>query len=280
MRKILRSILRRPLTWIADYFSNAPKPLAVFRSLSHLYYSHKNLLVERLKIVEIEVNKDKFIVFSDQHKGNKSWADDFNGGCEKNYIAALNFYNSENYNLVNLGDSEEMWKFSPQEIIQPNKPSLDAEAAFQPMRYYKTFGNHDIIWKNPIDVALLLKDNFDMPLKVYEGVLLKVKDLGVPLDILLTHGHQGDVMSDNNDFSTWVIAHLWMPVQRYLRLNINAPSKDLTLRNRHNKLMHEWSSRKRTSFSLPAIPTSLFLHRADTSIIPIIKLPLSLPVPM
>ena len=246
MRRILRFFLSRPLTWIADYFSSAPKPVSVFRSLSNLYYSKKDSLVaERLKILEVEIKKEKFIVFSDQHKGNKSWADDFNGGCEKNYIAALSFYNSANYNLINLGDSEEMWKFKPEEIIKPNKASMDAEAAFQPIRYYKTFGNHDIIWKNPLDVALLLKDNFEIPFTVYEGVLLQVKDLSKPLDILLTHGHQGDVMSDNNSFAVWVVAHIWMPLQRYLRININAPSKDLTLRNRHNQLMHEWSRRKK-----------------------------------
>jgi hypothetical protein len=33
-----------------------------------------------------------------------------------------------------------------------------------------------------------------------------------------------------------------MPIQRYLRININAPSKDYTLRNEHNQIMHEWSS--------------------------------------
>ncbi len=51
-------------------------------------------------------------------------------------------------------------------------------------------------------------------------------------------------MSDNNSFSTWVVAHVWMPIQRYLRLNINVPSKDYTLRHQHNQLMHEWSNMK------------------------------------
>lgn len=245
MRKILRFFLARPLTWIGNYLSTAPKPVTVFRSLSNLYYSKKDLLLQRLKIIEVEIQKEKFVVFSDQHKGNESWADDFNGGCEKNYIAALTYYNGLNYNFVNLGDSEEMWKFTPQEILKPNAAAFKAEAAFQPLRYYKTFGNHDVIWKNPLDVTLLLKDYFQMPLPVYEGILLQVKDLSAPLEILMTHGHQGDVMSDNNDVSTWIVAHIWMPLQRYLRLNINTPSKDLTLRNRHNKLMHEWSSRKK-----------------------------------
>ena len=52
-------------------------------------------------------------------------------------------------------------------------------------------------------------------------------------------------MSDNNAFSTWIVAHIWAPIQRYLRINVNTPSKDDALRNKHNKLMHEWSSRRK-----------------------------------
>src|SRR5205085_1714060 len=59
----------------------------------------------------------------------------------------------------------------------------------------------------------------------------------------LTHGHQGDKMSDNNAFSTWLVAHIWRPFQRYLEINVNTPAKDFTLRDRHNIMMYEWSSR-------------------------------------
>ena len=48
-------------------------------------------------------------------------------------------------------------------------------------------------------------------------------------------------MSDNNRFSTWVIAHVWMPLQRYLQINVNTPSNDYSLRNKHNVMMSEWS---------------------------------------
>jgi hypothetical protein len=83
-----------------------------------------------------------------------------------------------------------------------------------------------------------------MPLPVYEGILLKLGGLDKPLNIFLTHGHQGDLMSDNNRLSTWLVAHVWMPVQRFLRININSASKDFSLRNLHNKMMYEWSSQQ------------------------------------
>ena len=195
-----------------------------------------------MKVLETDFRTSRFIIFSDQHKGIKSFADDFNI-CEKNYITALKYYNSHQYTFINLGDSEELWKFKAQQIIPTNKEAFEAEAAFQPGRYYKTFGNHDIIWKNKIDVDMLLKNVFQLPLPVYEGIILKSIETNKP-DIFLTHGHQGDLMSDNNALSTWIVAHIWMPLQRYLRINVNSPSNDHSLRNKHNKMMYDWSSRR------------------------------------
>ena len=245
MRKILQYLLKRPLTWMGNYLSASPKRESVFKSLSKLYHAGNNAKNKKIITLEVDAAKEKFIIFSDQHKGNKGWADDFNI-CEPNYIAALQHYNSQNFNFINLGDSEELWKFTAEQILPANEKPFAAEAAFQPNRYYKTFGNHDILWKNKLDVILLLKKYFAMPLPVYEGIILKLQNVSTPLNIFLTHGHQGDKMSDNNSFSTWVVAHIWMPVQRYLHININTPSKDFSLRNKHNKMMYEWSSRRKS----------------------------------
>ena len=243
MRKFLQFLLKKPLTWMGNYLAASPKKEIVEKSLSKLYNSSKKKISGRVKLIDVDLADTKMIIFSDQHKGNRSGADDFLA-CEKNYIAALQFYNSNAYSFINLGDSEELWKFTAQQIIPANKDCFAAEAAFQPKRYYKTFGNHDLIWKNKLDVSFLLKNDFQMPLQVYEGIVLRNRTKNIKLDIFLTHGHQGDLMSDNNILSTWIVAHIWMPLQRYLRININSPSKDFSLRNKHNKMMYEWSSRQ------------------------------------
>lgn len=244
MRKILLFLLRRPLTALGGLLAQAPKKETVFKSLSQLYYSIHKPVLNRLKTVEADGKNLKLIIFSDQHKGNKSFADDFKSN-EKNYLTAMKYYYEQGFSLVLLGDCEELWKFSVEEIIAHNEPTLIAESAFFPDRYYRTFGNHDLLWKNPLDVALHLKKFFPEVPPVFEGLLIKLQYLSRPLTLFLTHGHQGDVMSDNNALSSWIIAHIWMPMQRYLRLNINAPSKDYTLRNRHNELMYEWCRRKK-----------------------------------
>jgi UDP-2,3-diacylglucosamine pyrophosphatase LpxH len=245
MRRILQYLLKKPLTWLAEYLSAAPKKEAVFKSLSKLYRSSTNKKTKRVNISGIDIRADKFIIFSDQHKGNKNWGDDFKN-CEVNYIAALKYYHKEDFHYINLGDCEELWKYKADTILPLNSESLAAEAAFHNLKKYsRSFGNHDLIWKNKIDVELLLKKYFTMPLPVCEGILLKTDIAGQPISIFLTHGHQGDKMSDNNAFSTWIVAHLWTPLQRYLRINVNTPSKDYTMRNKHNKLMYEWSSRRK-----------------------------------
>jgi predicted phosphodiesterase len=195
--------------------------------------------------LNIDISKDKFIIFSDHHKGNRDHADDF-ANNEPNYLAALDYYLLNRFHYINLGDSEELWKYTPEQVISKNITALSHEAKFQEnQKYFKTFGNHDITWKNKLDVDKWFKDIFTLPLPVCEGILLKTTIGSQPLSVFLTHGHQGDKMSDNNSFSTWIVAHVWRPIQRYLSINVNTPAKDYNLRDRHNIMMYEWSSNKK-----------------------------------
>jgi len=221
MRRILQYFLKKPLTWIGNKLAASPKREMVIDSLSKLYKDGIEQKTKSVKFIDVQLSQDKFIIFSDQHKGNKSWADDFKRS-EINYVAALNYYEAQGFTFINLGDSEELWKFKATDLIKSNDGTLKAEAAFHPARYIKTFGNHDVIWKDKFAVAFYLKKIFPGTLTVYEGIILNVIDLHVPIHIFLTHGHQGDMMSDNNCLSTWLVAHVWMPMQRFLRININS----------------------------------------------------------
>ncbi len=240
MRRFFRFLLFRPLTWLAK-FTGSPEKEAVFRSLGRLY---KNAGKNKGRVITLNMAQatGKFIVFSDQHKGNGDSGDEFRKS-EASYITALQHYQQQGFTFINLGDSEEFWKYKPETVLPQSLATFVAEAAFQENnRYIKVFGNHDMMWKNKIDAERLLKPYFAMPLPVYEAVVLKTNVGEKPLNIFLTHGHQGDTMSDNNALSTWLVAHLWAPLQRYLKINVNAPSKDLDLRNKHNRLMYQWSS--------------------------------------
>ncbi len=246
MRKLLRFLLKKPLTWLAS-FSGSPDREAVFKSLDRLMNKvpkagKKSRII---KVIEFDAEKDRFIVFSDQHKGNGDGGDDFRFS-EQNYIQALKHYQQQEFTFINLGDSEELWKYKPTEVVEACKEVFKAEAAFQyHNRHIKVFGNHDLLWKDRMSVGYLLKDSFSMPLPVWEAILLKTVIKGNLLSILLTHGHQGDKLSDNNALSTWFVAHIWAPIQRYIGVNVNTPGTKAALRNKHNHIMYDWSSKQK-----------------------------------
>ena len=249
MRRLLQKIFRPLFILFAEKFSAAPKKEDVFKSLSDLYEDIITKKSKRGIVLNIDPLLDNFIILSDQHKGTKKFDDDFLNN-ELNYVAALKYYQQQQFSFINLGDAEDLWEDKPDKVLMAYESTLMQEATFQVgNKYYRTFGNHDLLWKNSLDVLLYLKNIFTMPLPVYEGIILKMQlDESTIIDIFLTHGHQGDKMSDNNAFSTWIIAHVWSPLQRFLRININTPANDFALRNKHNHMMYDWSSSRKNAF--------------------------------
>ena len=91
---------------MGNTLSAKPEKAAVFKSLSKLYNSAKKNS-KRVCTIVVDVTKDKFIIFSDQHKGNRDSADDF-ANNELNYLTALAYYKQQYFSFINLGDSEEL----------------------------------------------------------------------------------------------------------------------------------------------------------------------------
>lgn len=240
MRKLIQYLFRKPVKWAADRFSSNPKQADVHNSLNRLYASI--LKGEHKRGITIEAKPDeKFIVFSDLHKGAKNGADDFRK-AEANYLHALSYYLHEGYSYINLGDSEELWENTFYAIQKHNKVNFEAEKKFITLeKFYKVFGNHDVYWNkslNPI-APISLKYVYGTDLPVYEGLILQYTNLPA---ILLTHGHQGDGQSDGNAFSAWFVSNIWAPLQSYLELNPNTPSSSDTLKTTHNKYMYDWAA--------------------------------------
>lgn len=183
---------------------------------------------------------DRFILFSDQHRGARDGSDDFLLS-EKNYLTALNYYNEGGFHLINLGDSEELWENTIFAIKKHNTQTFEMEAAFLRRKAYtKLFGNHDLYWANDPLAPVVLESIFGQPVDIFEGTILQTEIDGQKLNIFLTHGHQGDKQSDGNWFSKWFISTIWAPLQMYLELNLNTPAYDTELKSVHNQYMYEW----------------------------------------
>jgi len=241
MRKLLQRIFRKSITWLANKYSSSPIRKDVFASLSQLF-ENITLNKEGGSVIPFEINSGKFIIFSDQHKGGKDMADDFRN-AEPNYLAALTHYYSNNFVFINLGDSEELWENTPKTVIEKNRITLLEEAKFLVAdRYYRVYGNHDLEWKYTIQQSLYLKPIFGDKLAVCEGLVLQTEYNNKTYSIFLTHGHQGDQKSDGNAFSTWVVAAIWTPLQRFFEISIDTISDSFELVDKHNIMMYEWSA--------------------------------------
>jgi UDP-2,3-diacylglucosamine pyrophosphatase LpxH len=195
-----------------------------------------------------DLNADQFVIFSDQHKGARNGADDFQV-AEEAYHTALSYYDKMGYTLVTLGDVEELWEERPQPVIKSYPDIFEIESGYhQKERYLRIWGNHDDNWRYPDQVEKHLWPVYGDPaLKVRETILLRVKEQEADLgDILLLHGHQGTLDSDRfAKYSRWFVRYLWRPFQRLTRIPSNTPAKDWRLRHEHNIAMYNWTESQR-----------------------------------
>jgi predicted phosphodiesterase len=259
MRRLLRKLLLKPILWAASRFSSQPDRLRIFSALSKLLDSIKTEPGKKGPVIPFS-RLERFIIFSDQHKGRKNGADDF-VAAEPNYLKALEFYYQQGFHFINLGDSEELWENSLGPLKKANLANFEAEKKFLSAgRYIKVFGNHDLFWDNDPLASWHLKQIFGLKCQVYEGVVLQYHPGVDPIDssndgalkndkrgltIFLTHGHQGDASSDGNWFSKFFVAQIWAPLQAFLRINPNTPAYDAEKKTLHNHIMYEWSAEQK-----------------------------------
>jgi len=107
-KPILKHVLTKPVIWIANKFSSAPKKENVFASLTNLYAQSVDQPNKKSgSMFSLNPYEQSIIIFSDEHKGTRNGADDFKH-AEANYQAALDYYNEHGFYYVNLGDCDEI----------------------------------------------------------------------------------------------------------------------------------------------------------------------------
>jgi predicted phosphodiesterase len=244
MRKLLQIILLKPVLWASKKFASKPVHNKIFKALDDLR-SHISEHTGKKGIILTLNAADRFIIFSDQHRGAKNGADDFIK-AEPNYLKALGYYFKKGFQFISLGDSEELWENSLSKVKKHNAVTFEAEKRFiQQNRFYKIFGNHDLYWTNDPLGWWHLKRIYGQEVKVYEGMVLQLTIDNKDLTIFLTHGHQGDASSDGNWFSKFFVARIWAPLQAFLKINPNTPACNEEMKTEHNHIMYEWSAQQK-----------------------------------
>lgn len=242
MRRLFRFLLLKPVLWASRKFDSHPDKVRIYDALTKLFNHILNTPDKLGPIIDFDCQQGKIIIFSDQHKGGRNGADDFTSAAPT-YLTALKYYNSNNFNFINLGDCEELWENTLGRVKKFNGEQFEAEGAFlQRDAFIKIVGNHDLYWTNDPLAGLELESIFKKKIKVWEGVILRTVVNEKELRIFCTHGHQGDANSDGNWFTKFFVSRIWGPLQSFLRINTNEPSNNSYKKTVHNEIMYEWSS--------------------------------------
>ncbi|PWT72324.1 MAG: metallophosphoesterase [Bacteroidetes bacterium] len=238
----LQWLLTKPLKWLAGKFASAPKKDRVIKSLSELYDEVTSNPGKKGMLYTFNPAIQPVIIFSDEHKGARNGSDIF-AASEKNYSAALEYYNNHQFFFINLGDCEELWQNTIFRLLRKNKKVFEVEKLFVRRKaYYKIFGNHDLFWDNTPLSQVFLKRMYGEVIRVFACVVMRMQlSTTDHIDIFCTHGHQGDSQADGNAFAKWVVSYVWGPISAFLHINPNTPSTNDNRKTLHNMYMYEWS---------------------------------------
>jgi len=192
----------------------------------------------------------KFILMCDCHRGNGSWADDFQRNRNL-YVAALNHYYRRKFTYIELGDGDELWENKDlSAIINVHRDVFQLLAKFYRQgRLYFIFGNHDMDKRNQEFVKNNLFRYFDEREKAYvtlfegiqchEALVLKHRVTGDK--ILLTHGHQVDFFN----YTMWktarfLVRYLWRPLNFFGVNDPTSTAKNYKRKEKVEKSLIEW----------------------------------------
>ena len=201
-------------------------------------------------------NSSKFILVSDSHRGDNSWADAF-APNQNIFFHALNFYFDEGFIYIEIGDGEELWENRYFEDIRKAHSHIYWKLSqfYKDHRLYLIWGNHNRRWKNPRDVKKYLDHYHDerkripgmkplsKPLfegiKVHEGLTLRHSPTNKK--IFLTHGHQGDRINDEYWWvGRFIVRHILKPFQILGVKDPTSPAKNFERRVKLEKEMTQW----------------------------------------
>ena len=195
-------------------------------------------------------DSSRFILFSDCHRGDNSFADDF-ANNRNIYFHALNFYFKEGFHYCELGDGDELWEnLNFESIFEAHKNVYQLLKKFHLLkRLHMIWGNHDMVYKDPEYVKKHLSSYFEPidgeskelfeGIAYHEAIVLKHKITGQ--ELFLTHGHQADWW--NYTFWRWSrfsVRALWKPLQVWGIADPTSPAKNYTELIKIERRLKKW----------------------------------------
>jgi predicted phosphodiesterase len=194
----------------------------------------------------------KFILFSDCHRGDNSWADDF-AGNQNLFFFALQHYFDNGFTYIEIGDGDELYENKRFSIIREAHSNVFwlMREFYNKGRFIMIHGNHDMERSDPMVVAKTLNRYSDHgrakgkeePLfegiRVHGGLVLKHDPTGGK--IFLAHGHQGDGINDRRwKFGRFWVRYIWKPFQLFGFNDPTRPAKNYRRRSKLEEKIQAW----------------------------------------
>lgn len=203
---------------------------------------------------------DKFILFSDCHRGDNSGADDFANNRNIYYHALKHYFNND-FTYCELGDGDELWEnLSFSTIFETHQDVYELMRCFYlENRLHLVWGNHDMVYRNKNQVKKNLHYHFDRrtgeekPLfpgiEVHEALILKHEQNGQ--ELFLCHGHQADWMNYIGwRFNRFMVRVLWRPLQGAGISDPTSPAKNYFELKKIERLTKKWIINSKNQFTI------------------------------
>lgn len=174
--------------------------------------------------------KDKYIIFSDLHIGNRTSRDDFNNNGEMITRVLAEYYLPNGYTLILNGDIEELQKFSCGLVYERWHDFFEVVTAFKKKkRLIKLIGNHDL------ELQVLQKTGINEEL--IEGLRFSWNSH----TIFMVHGHQASgLFTKYNWFVGGILKYLAYP----LHIKNRSAAHDSKRKYMVERRIYEFSAQK------------------------------------
>lgn len=195
----------------------------------------------------------RYVLFSDCHRGNGTWGDNFLKN-QNLYFTALKHYYAQGYTYIELGDGDELWenRRMSQIIEIHNNVFWLLSLFYRQGRLYLLYGNHDMEKKRPgysnqVCATYFCTDSqCQQPLfpglTFYEGIILE--QCNGKQRLYLTHGHQADPL--NSTFwklSRFLVRYLWQPLEHFGMLDPTSAAKNYTHKDRVEQRLSDYAAK-------------------------------------
>ena len=192
----------------------------------------------------------KYIIFSDIHRGNGSHFDEFS----KNQIIfrhALEYYFEHGYTYIEAGDGDELWENpSVADIKNAHFHIFEIIKKFNDEnRFIMIYGNHNIYLKNMDYVEKHYYTSYNeykevdyeflMGVVPVEALILKHNETSQ--EVLVLHGHQGDLLNDQFWLPTMTsLKYFWRYLHSFGIRNPASPVKNAFKRHKIERNFKKW----------------------------------------